>query len=179
MTVNKRNIENYQNLHSFKKNFIYYLFIYFWLRWVFVADHRLSLVAASGGYSWLRCAGSSLRWLLLLQSTGSRAQSQQLWHVGSRAQSQQLWRTGLVAPWKTRARTRVPCIDRWIPNHCTTREAQNLHSLQGKCQRSMCFPFENLVESTVGVDDHMDRLTFLCIKQLAVLSCVHDLSKPI
>ena len=51
------------------------LFIYFWLRWVFVAARGLSLVAASGGYSALRCAGFSLRWLLLLWSTGSR-------HVG-------------------------------------------------------------------------------------------------
>ena len=32
----------------------------------------LSLVAASRGYSLLLCAGFSLRWLLLLQSTGSR-----------------------------------------------------------------------------------------------------------
>ena len=48
------------------------LFIYFWLRWVFVAVHELSLVAVSGGYSSLRCAGFSLRWLLLLGSTGSR-----------------------------------------------------------------------------------------------------------
>ena len=32
----------------------------------------LSLIAASGGYSSLRWAGFSLRWLLLLQSTGSR-----------------------------------------------------------------------------------------------------------
>ena len=32
--------------------FIYInLFIYFWLHWVFVAVHRLSLVVASGGYS--------------------------------------------------------------------------------------------------------------------------------
>ena len=52
------------------------LFIYFWLRWVFVAAHGLSLVAASGGYSSLWYAGFSLRWLLLLRSTGSR-------HVGS------------------------------------------------------------------------------------------------
>ena len=44
----------------FKKNFIY-----FWLRWVFTAARGLSLVAASGGYS-------SLRWRLLLWSTGSR-----------------------------------------------------------------------------------------------------------
>ena len=48
------------------------LFIYFWLCWVFPAVHRLSLVAASGGFSWLWCVGFSLRWLLLLRSTGSR-----------------------------------------------------------------------------------------------------------
>ena len=42
-----------------------YLFIYFWLRWVFVAVRGLSLVAVSGGYSSLWCAGFSLRWLLL------------------------------------------------------------------------------------------------------------------
>ena len=51
---------------------IFYLFIYFWLRWVFTAARGLSLVAASGGYTSLWCAGFSLRWLLLLQSTGSR-----------------------------------------------------------------------------------------------------------
>ena len=45
-----------------------YLFIYFWLCWVFVAARGLSLVAASGGYSSLRCAGFSLHWLLLLCS---------------------------------------------------------------------------------------------------------------
>ena len=38
--------------------------------------HGLSLVAASRGYSSLQCLGFSLRWLLLLQSTGPR-------HVGS------------------------------------------------------------------------------------------------
>ena len=56
----------------------------------------LSLVAASGVYSLLRCAGFSLRWLLLLWSTGSRRAgfgscgmlAQQLWHMGSRAQAQ-------------------------------------------------------------------------------------------
>ena len=44
------------------------------------------------------------------------------------AQAQQLWLTGLAAPRhvgssQTRARTRVPCIGRQTPNHCTTREA--------------------------------------------------------
>ena len=51
---------------------LFYLFIYFWLRWVFVVACGLSLVAASGGYSSLWWAGFSLRWLLLLRSTGSR-----------------------------------------------------------------------------------------------------------
>ena len=51
---------------------LFNLFIYFWLHWVFVAARGLSLVAASRGYSSLRCTGLSLRWLLLLQSTGSR-----------------------------------------------------------------------------------------------------------
>ena len=55
-----------------------YLFIQlfnFWLHWVFAAAHGFSLVAESGGYSLLRCVGFSLRWLLLLQSTGSRCTS--------------------------------------------------------------------------------------------------------
>ena len=115
------------------------IFFFFWLRWVFVAARRLSLVAASEGYSSLRCTGFSLLWLLLLQSTGSRCagfsscgmRAQQLWLAGSRAQAQQLWRKGFVAPRhvgssRTRARTRVPCIGRWILNHCATREVPRM-----------------------------------------------------
>ena len=65
--------QNSSNCALFLFNaFLKFLFIYFWLHWVFVAAHGLSLVAASGGYSSLRCACFSLRWLLLLQSTGSR-----------------------------------------------------------------------------------------------------------
>ena len=52
--------------------FLISLFICLWLHWVFVAARGLSLVVASRGYSSLRCAGFSLRWLLLLRSTGSR-----------------------------------------------------------------------------------------------------------
>ena len=52
------------------------LFIYFWLRWVFVSVQGLSLVAASGGHSSSRCAGLSPSWPLLLRSTDSR-------HAGS------------------------------------------------------------------------------------------------
>ena len=47
---------------SFFNKFIY----------LFLAVLGLSLVAASVGYSSLRCAGFSSRWLLLLRSTGSR-----------------------------------------------------------------------------------------------------------
>ena len=105
-----------------------YLFFYFWLSWVFVVVLGLSLVVAIGGYSLLRCAGFSLRWLLLLWSMGSR-------RVGFSSCStrvvehrpQQLWRTGLVAlqhvgSSRTRARTHVPCIGRRILNHCATKE---------------------------------------------------------
>ena len=52
--------------------FFFFLNFYFWPRWVFVAVRGLSLVAASGGYSSLWCAGFSLQWLLLLWSMGSR-----------------------------------------------------------------------------------------------------------
>ena len=60
---------------NFITNFFFFflnLFIYFWLHWVFIAARRLSLVAESGSYSLLWCAGFSLQWLLLLWSTGSR-----------------------------------------------------------------------------------------------------------
>ena len=47
----------------FFKVFFFFFFlitIYIWLHWGFVAMQRLSLVAASGGYSSLRRAGFSL-----------------------------------------------------------------------------------------------------------------------
>ena len=105
--------------------FIFFLiYIYFWLCWVFIAVCKLPLVGTRGGYSLLQCAGFSLRWLLLLRSTGSR-------HVGFSScgtWAQQLWLAGLVAPRhvgssQTRAQTCVPCIGRRILNHCFTKEA--------------------------------------------------------
>ena len=126
-----------------KSFFLIFYFIYFCLHWVFVAARGLSLAAASRGYSSLQCTCFSLRWLLLLQSTGSRhagfsscgTWAQQLWLMGSRAQAQQLWATGLVAPWRVgssriRARTRVPCIGRRSLNHCATREVPGDKSLK-------------------------------------------------
>ena len=61
-----------KNFFSFLKKICLFIF---WLHWVFVAVCGLSLVAASRGYSSLWCTAFSLRWLLLLRSTGSR-------HVG-------------------------------------------------------------------------------------------------
>ena len=57
--------------YFFNKVSFIYLYIYFWLCWVFVAAHGLSIGAASWGYSSLWCAGFSLQWLLLSWSTGS------------------------------------------------------------------------------------------------------------
>ena len=63
----------YLPAHLFSLFFFFLIFFfYFWLCWVFVAARGLSLAVASGCYSLLWCAGFSLRWLLLLQSTGSR-----------------------------------------------------------------------------------------------------------
>ena len=56
----------------FFNKFIYLFFYLFWLCWVFVAAHGLSLVAASRGHPSLQCTGFSLQWLLLLCSMGSR-----------------------------------------------------------------------------------------------------------
>ena len=51
---------------------VFILFIYLWLRWVFIAVCGLSLVVVSGGCTSLQCAYFSLQWLLLLRSMGSR-----------------------------------------------------------------------------------------------------------
>ena len=61
--------------HSCYESFpgcVYIYIFYFWLSWVLAAAHGLSLVAVSGGYSSLQCAGFSLQWLLLLWSMVSR-----------------------------------------------------------------------------------------------------------
>ena len=67
-SLGRRGVDFYLFIFSL----FYFLFIYFWLCWVLVAARGLSLAAVSRGYSSLRCAGFSLQWLLLLQSTGSR-----------------------------------------------------------------------------------------------------------
>ena len=57
----------------------FYLFVYFWLLWVLVVLHRLSLVLAGGV-----AVHGLLVVLASLRSTGSRARGpQDLWHAGS------------------------------------------------------------------------------------------------
>ena len=82
--------------------FILFLFLHLFYLFIFgcvgslLLCAGLSLVAMSRGYSLLWCTGFSLRWLLLLRSTGSRhagfsscgMRPQLLWLTGSRAQAQ-------------------------------------------------------------------------------------------
>ena len=69
---NEQNIDHRNQNSSYTFEFLFiYLFIYFWLHWVFVAAHGLSLVVASGGYSSLQYTGFSSWWLLLLWSMSS------------------------------------------------------------------------------------------------------------
>ena len=82
--------------------YLFIYFIYFWLRWVFVAVRGLSLVAASRGYSSLRCPSFSLRWLLLLRTRAlgtqaSVAVTRGLSCCGSRALEQRLSSCGAWA----------------------------------------------------------------------------------
>ena len=100
----------------------------FWLRWVCVALRgflplrRVECYALAAVHRFLSCGASS--------GCGAQAQAcrlQQLWLPGSRAQAQQLWPMDFVAPRhressQTRGGAHVPCIGRWILNHCTTRE---------------------------------------------------------
>ena len=83
-----KNNSLYQGYFAFFKK-INYLFIYFGLRWVFVAVRGLSLVAASGGYSSLRSTALGTRASIVvahgLSSCGSRALEHRLSSCGARA----------------------------------------------------------------------------------------------
>ena len=103
-------------VHVMFVSFFFFL-IYFWQCWVFVSVRGLSLVAASGGHSSLRCAGLSPSRPLLLRSTGSR-------RVGSVivAHGPKLLR-GMWDPPRPGLEPVSHCIGRQTPNHCATREA--------------------------------------------------------
>ena len=94
------------------------LFIYVWLCWVFIAAQALQLWQVETTLQLWR-VDFSLQWLLLLQSTGSRVQAQQL--CGTR----------LITPrhvgssW-SRDQTHVPCIGRQTLHHWTTKETHDV-----------------------------------------------------
>ena len=57
----------FQILFPYRWFFFVVVVVFLWLHWVFVAVCGLSLVAVSRGYSWLRCVGFSLWWLLVAE----------------------------------------------------------------------------------------------------------------
>ena len=110
------------NFYLFIYVFMYlfiYLFIYFWLCWVFGSCEgplQLRQVGAT-----LHCGARAFHY-----RGPSRRGAQ-----APEAQAQQPWPTGPAAPRhvgssQTRARTRVPRTSRQTPNHCATREAQEI-----------------------------------------------------
>ena len=85
--------------------FLAFLFICLWL-----AAHRFSPVAASGGCSSPWCTGFSLQWLLLLWSTGLERRLGS-WHMDLVSEAYGVFLD----------HTHVPCLGRRIVNHWTTR----------------------------------------------------------
>ena len=81
--------------HKFVHN-VSLLFIYFWLRSLFVVAHSLSLVAVSGGHSSLQCMGFSLQWPLVSEHGLQACGLQQLWLVGSAVVARGLQSAGSV-----------------------------------------------------------------------------------
>ena len=106
---------------------------YFWLCWVFIAMHRLSLDGASGA-------------TLLPQSTSSRVcRLPLLWLPDSRAWALGLWCRGLAAASRhvessqTRDWTCVTCFDRRFFNHWTISEVLFFFKLKYNCFPMLCF----------------------------------------
>ena len=103
------------------------IYFYLFLAVLDLACCAGSSLVVSRRYSLLGCEGFSLRWLLLLGSTGSRACGFPWWHVGSEAVVPRLPSTGPLAVahglrfssargiFPTRDQTVVLCIGRWIP----------------------------------------------------------------
>ena len=90
---------------------IIYLFIYFWLYCIFIAQWAFLQCHEWQLFFQLRCMGFSLRWFLLLWNTGSKAYGLlQLLILGSRTQAQQLPRMGLVKNLPAMQETRVQSL---------------------------------------------------------------------
>ena len=73
------------------------IYLFIWLCCVFFAALAFLYLCRAGATLWLLCTGFSLRWLLLFQTTGSRAHRlQQLQHMSSVAGAPGLESTGSV-----------------------------------------------------------------------------------
>ena len=187
------------NLHSSsvhllmgaQRSLFFFLFI-FWLHWVFVAACGLSLVAASGGYSSLWCVGFSLRWLLLLRSTGSRhtgfssCGSQPLEHRLSSCGAQTQLLHGMWDPPGPGIEPVSLCTGKWTLNHCTTREVPKIVSLLIKIPLFFDLRHEAIWNTWWFLRNGIltDLLRFYCISlssafYLKSVFCVMQLCMPI
>ena len=115
-------------IHCFSFKKFVYLFLHFWLCWVFVVVHGLSLVTASRGHPSLKYTSFLLQWLLLWWSTGCRhvnsgflvhglscpVSCENLLDLGSKSPSP-------LGP-QTWDQTCVTFIGRWILNYWATKE---------------------------------------------------------
>ena len=100
-----------------KKIILFILLIYFWLCGVFIVARA---------FLWLQCSGLSLQWLLLFQSTGSRAHRlQYLGHVGSVVSAPRLQSTSSIVA--------VPRLSCYTQHLLLTTFIYNIqqHQLQG------------------------------------------------
>ena len=139
-------------IHLCNEKFLWLTESWSWKVRIFFPGHtgslllcRLYLVSVSASYSPLQCKGFSLWWLLLLQSTGSRAWAQESWSTGF-----WLWCGGSS---QTRDWTHVPCISRWILNHWTTREVQ-------KVRIYWCFSGESVLNAFCIIGTALNNLMF-------------------
>ena len=142
-----KNLKNL--LLLFFRRIYIYINLFIWLHWVFVAARRLSLVGDERrllffffffqatlhcGARASHCGDFSCCRARALGAQASVVVARGLSRCGSRALERRLsscgtWAQLLRGMWecsRTRARTCVPCIGRWILNHCATREVLNV-----------------------------------------------------
>ena len=104
---------------------VFFIYLFIWLHWVFVALCGLFLVVISVGYSLLQCTGFPLCWLFLW-STGSR-------HSGfssCSSQAQQHNYSIAYTIFPDQVLNPCPCIGRRLLIYCTTREVLEAQSLK-------------------------------------------------
>ena len=157
----------------------FYLFIYFWLRWVFVAVCGLSLVAVSGGYSSLWCAGFSLRWLLLLWSAGSRREgfsSCGSWALEHRLSSCGTQAQVLHGMWDLPGpglKPVSPALAGGFLTHCATREVPKFYLFifctSGSYQLSILYILMYICQSQSPNSSHHHTPLFKIFISLVVL----------